>query len=237
MAALPERALRALDRAKSYLAANDPARAIADLETVIGKAPKSAEAWWVMAKARNALGDFAQAEQCFRRAAVLMPKSYDIWFGLGLLLATQERYEEAATVYERALDVAGKLETNAIHNLGSCYLKLGRYEEAAKIFKVLAATFKDNSDFWALLGMCHQGSADYQEALDAYREAITRGAGGYTLNLSAGACAYKLNDLVSAARYARAALEASPGDEVATRHLEMAQQGPAADGKAVTSPA
>jgi protein O-GlcNAc transferase len=237
MAALPERALRALDRAKSYLAANDPARAIADLEKVIGKAPKSAEAWWVMAKAHNALGEYAQAEQCFRKAAMLMPKSYDIWFGLGLLLATQERYEEAATVYERALDVSGKLETNAIHNLGSCYLKLGRYEEAAKIFKVLAATFKGNSDFWALLGMCHQGSASYQEALDAYREAITQGGGGYTLNLSAGACAYKLHDLVSAARYAKAALEASPGDEVATRHLEMAQHGPVADGDAVTAPA
>jgi protein O-GlcNAc transferase len=237
MAALPERALRALDRAKSYLAANDPARAITDLEKVIGKAPKSAEAWWVMAKAHNALGEYAQAEQCFRKAAMLMPKSYDIWFGLGLLLATQERYEEAATVYERALDVSGKLETNAIHNLGSCYLKLGRYEEAAKIFKVLAATFKGNSDFWALLGMCHQGSASYQEALDAYREAITQGGGGYTLNLSAGACAYKLHDLVSAARYAKAALEASPGDEVATRHLEMAQHGPVADGDAVRAPA
>jgi tetratricopeptide (TPR) repeat protein len=203
----------------------------------VGKAPKSAEAWWVMAKARDALGEFTQAEQCFRKAAALMPKSYDIWFGLGLLLANQERYAEAATTYERALDVSGKLETNAIHNLGSCYLKLGQYEEAAKIFKVLAATFKDNSDFWALLGMCYQGSASYQEALDAYQEAFARGGGGYTLNLSAGACAYHLHDLASAACYATAALEASPGDETASRQLEMAQQRPAADGDAVTAPA
>lgn len=147
MAALPQRAFMALARAKGHLAANEPLQAIADLEKVLKKAPKSAEAWWVMAKAKAALSEHADAEQCFRRAGGLMPKSYDIWFGLGHLLATQE-----------------------------------------------------------------------------YEKAMSRGGGGYTLHLNAGECAYYLDDVAKAARYAGAALAASAGDEVATRHLEMAQR-------------
>lgn len=214
----------ALARAKGHLAANEPLQAIADLEKVLKKAPKSAEAWWVMAKAKAALSEHADAEQCFRRAGGLMPKSYDIWFGLGHLLATQERYEEAAAIYERALDASARIEPNGIHNLGSCYLKLGQFEEAAKVFKALATTYKDTSDVWALLGMAYQGGGAYQEALDAYEKAMSRGGGGYTLHLNAGECAYHLDDVAKAARYAEAALAASAGDEVATRHLEMAQR-------------
>lgn len=234
--AIPSRALNALTRAKSHLAVNQPREAIADLEKVLQKAPKSAEAWWVMGKAKDALGEHEAAEQCLRRAAALLPRSYDIWFSLGLSLALRERYEDAAAAYERALDVSKVIELNALHNLGSCFLKLGRHADGAGIFEALADMGRNNSDVQSLLGMCRQGLGTHELALAAYQRAMKLGGAGYELHLKAAECACALGLFEPALQYATVALEAVPGDEAALRQLELARHGVPPAGPAEAAP-
>jgi len=217
----PERVLKALQRAKANINAGDATSAVEDLEKVVQKVPKAFDGWFLMGQAKGMLGDHAGAEICFKQAAVLQPKNPAAWSNLGMSCSIRGMFAEALKAYTRSLSVSPSPHPDTLHNVGSCYIQLDRYDEAIAVFRELLRV-KDNSDVWALLGIAYQGIDRYQDALNAYLKARERGGGGYTLNLNIGTCYDTLGDYESAANHARAALTCQPDDGVALYNLGAA---------------
>lgn len=218
----PERILKALQRAQAYIHAGHPAGALEDLEKVVAKVPKGFEGWLALGQAKGMLNDHAGAEPCFRKAAVIQPKNPDGWYNLGLSLSSQGKLEQACAAFEKAASVSPATHPALVYNLASCQLQLDHFDEAIRLFESLLAT-KDDGEVWTLLGMSYQGAGQPRNALDAYRHALERGSGGYTLNLNLGTCHYALNDYGNAAKYAQLAVDAKPGDDAALYNLGVAQ--------------
>ncbi len=224
MGTYPERIQKALDRARGHIQRNEPQNAIPDLEKVVAKLPKSADGWFLLGEVKGMLGEHREAEGHLRKALSLMPKNVNIQFSLAQTLTKRERFAEAIPLYSKAILSTHTPPASAIHNLGSCHLQLGQYEDAVGVFTALLRHV-DTADIRALLGMAYQGLNDYGRALEEYEKAASNGLSGYTLSLNRGVCAFMGNDFEAAERYAEAALEASPGDEVATENLASARLG------------
>jgi tetratricopeptide (TPR) repeat protein len=98
----PEDAYALAGRAHAHAQLNDSARAIRDLQTLVRCHPaRSAADWFNLAFLQEAGGDIASAEQGFRQALALDPKLDRAWYGLGLVLVRQRRFDEAASALKR----------------------------------------------------------------------------------------------------------------------------------------
>jgi tetratricopeptide (TPR) repeat protein len=85
------------------------------------------------------LGDYAKAEECFRRNLRLSASTY---FNLGLTLFKQGRYEESLVKFQRALEIEPK-NTEYLDLLGNAYSELGRLDEAIAIEETYALAHYD----------------------------------------------------------------------------------------------
>lgn len=217
----PERVLKVLQRANARINAGDGASVVGDLEKIVKKIPKAFDGWFLLGLAKGQAGDHAGAETCFRKAAQISPKDPAVWGNMGISYSTRGLFKQALAAYRQALAVSASPHPDTLHNVGSCYLQLDRYDEAVAIFQELVA-LKDHSEVWAMLGMAFQGLDRYPDALQAYLTARARGGSGYTLNLNIGTCYDNLGDYDHAAAHARAALDFQPGDAVALYNLGAA---------------
>lgn len=217
----PEKILKALQRAQANIHSGNPAAALDDLAKAVQKFPNGFDCWMLLGQARGMLNDQASAEACFKKATTIQPKNPDAWYNLGISFAMRGMHEQALSAYSNAVNAAANPHPDMLLNLGSCFLQLDRYEEAIAVFTDIAPP-NDTSDVWTLLGMSYQGLDRYKEALSAYLKAVERGGGGYTLNLNLGTCYDTLGDYENAARYAEAALQFKPGDDVALCNLGLA---------------
>jgi len=76
----------------------------------------------------------AERIDLFRQVLDMDPEDVVANFGLGKVLLDLERYEDAVPHFERA--VAGqKHYSMAFNHLGTCFMRLGRLEEAADVFR------------------------------------------------------------------------------------------------------
>jgi protein O-GlcNAc transferase len=214
----PERVVKALQRARAHIQAGNPELALPDLEKSVQKSPKGFDAWFILGEARGLLNDHAQAEICFKKAAIYQPNNPDLWFNLGISYSARQMFGLAIPCYRKSILYADAVKVEAFHNLGSCLLSLERYEEAATVFQGLLR-LHDTADLQALLGIASQGNGNYSEALAAYARALDRGMNNYTVNLNLGTCHFTLNDFAQSIRYSENALAHKPGDAVAEYNL------------------
>ena len=218
----PDKILKALQRAQANIHSGNPAAALDDLAKAVQKFPKGFDCWMLLGQAKGMLNDQASAEACFKKATEILPGNPDAWYNLGISFAIRGMYEQALPAYSRAVSVAASPHPDMLLDLGSCFLRLNQYEEAIRVL-TRAAPLKDTNEVWEFLGMSYQGLDRYKEALSAYLKAVERGGGGYTLNLNLGTCYDTLCDYVNAAKYAEAALQFKPGDDVALCNLGLAR--------------
>ncbi|MFZ5524174.1 MAG: tetratricopeptide repeat protein [Pseudomonadota bacterium] len=214
----PEKILKALQRARSFIQAGNPALALHDLEKAVQKFPGGFEAWFLLGHAKGMLGDHAYAEICFNKAAAIQPKNPDVWFNLGIGYAARGMYQEAIPCFEKSIAYSGQRKIEAYHNLGSCLLTLDRFDEAAKVFQNLLS-IRNTADIQASLGIAYQGSEDFPKAISAYMQAKEMGMDDYTVNLNIGTCHFMLNDFQRSIQYSEYALALKPGDPVAEYNI------------------
>jgi Tfp pilus assembly protein PilF len=120
--------------------------------------------------------DWAGAERSFRRGLELTPGSASMLDAFGLLLAAQERFDEAIAVQRRAqeLDPLAPVRTS---DLATTLLRAGRPDEAAREARRLVEIDADYPIGHATLGwICiFQGHA--AEGLDELRKAVSLSPG------------------------------------------------------------
>lgn len=81
----------------------------------------------------------------------------------------KQKYKKAALHFESA-EQQGYTEDKMRIALGTCYLNLGRYDDAVR---ELSASAGDNSEAWFLLGNAYYNQDNYAKAAEAYRMTIS----------------------------------------------------------------
>jgi len=113
---------------------NDPARSAELLARWTTGHPRDAEAWRQYARVLVAVQRFGAADSAYARAYALDSTHAGVLSGMGQMRIGQERWEEGATLLQRA--IAGGVEHSLIYGqLGWAQLHLGRNEDAARSYE------------------------------------------------------------------------------------------------------
>ena len=121
-AAATQQALALLQQGRTEMA-------LATLNRLVQSGVRSAEVWALLSSAHGARGEYAEAEQCARKALRLDPNHPWANANFGSALLKQGRYEEAIASLETAVRLAPGF-AEAWSNLGIALNHSGRHEEA-----------------------------------------------------------------------------------------------------------
>ena len=120
--------------------------------------------------------DWRGAEESFRRGLELTPGSAFLLDTFGLVLAAQERYDEAIAVQRRAqeLDPLAPVFTS---DLATTYLRAGRTDEAMREARRLVDIDRSFPNGHATLGWAHMLKGQTTEGIEEIRQALSLSPG------------------------------------------------------------
>ncbi len=113
----------------------------------------------------------SESEALYRRILSAMPREPHVLGNLGIVLASQGKYDEAVSAYRRAI-AAKPQYADAYSNLGTALTEMGKFDEAVSAYR-RAITFKPHyAEAHAGIGaaLAKQGKLD--EAIAAFRQSI-----------------------------------------------------------------
>ena len=118
-------------------------------------------------------GDWLGAETIWRNLVRTDPKDYRYWTSLGVCLAHQNRFGEAAEDYKQALIISPR-DGQTNFNLGLAYFKLGDFQRAIAPLKTAQTAMPQAQEqLNVLLGMSYYGTGKHKEAIP-YLEAAQK---------------------------------------------------------------
>ncbi|HSU56528.1 MAG TPA: tetratricopeptide repeat protein, partial [Candidatus Dormibacteraeota bacterium] len=167
--------LQRLSRLASALGpADSPAmlrRSQTACETALASWPEDALLYERLAEVKQAQGDHAGAAAAATRSLELLPSSSACSLVLGLALAQQQKYSDAAQAFQRVFgldpeDVWGR------QNLAICWEKLGRTNDAIREFRRALAIKPRFCLAWLGLGQIYEQTGRQADATNCYQQAL-----------------------------------------------------------------
>ena len=116
-------------------------------------------------------GDLAAAATNAQHSVDLLPSSSEDWTQLGVILAKQQKYEDAATDFRRAFQLDPE-DVWALQNLAQSLKDLGRRDEAIREYRHALAVNPRFGLAWLGLGQMFEIMGRKAEAEDCYRKAL-----------------------------------------------------------------
>ena len=113
-----------------YFEAGKHTLALDYLERAVAADPKNEKVRLLLGLACGDTGDSARAKKLLRESLRRAGTSYAAHYGLGRLLAAEEKWAEALKEFKRAASVSPSAEAHYV--LGCVYYQLGRYRPAAR---------------------------------------------------------------------------------------------------------
>ncbi len=152
----------------------DPMAALAHAQAAADESP-SAATKGELARVLAALGRTEEAIAIWRQVVELDPHDASGWAALGELLLADEKAEEAAACYERAVQV-GRETPMALHYLGwaQAEMALGRMGVAEQTIKMALGLEADLPAAHAVWGDWYAAKGDWQQALVHYQTGVMR---------------------------------------------------------------
>ena len=133
LARRPRDAYALANRAHSHAQLGHRREAILDLQCLVAAHPdRSAADCFNLAFLQEAEGDGAAAERNFGHALALDPKLDRAWYGLGLVLIRQHRYDEAAAALKRNTELQ-PMSPYGWYQLARVHMDRKHPEEARRI--------------------------------------------------------------------------------------------------------
>lgn len=114
-----------------------------------------------------------QMLEALEQAISLDPKNEDAYVIMGDVLMAFFRYKEAASAYQKAIEVATFFNSHAYNGKGNALYNLERYEEALIAYDSVIQELPDRGDAYKQRGDTLYQLDRYQEALIAYEQAIS----------------------------------------------------------------
>jgi tetratricopeptide (TPR) repeat protein/SAM-dependent methyltransferase len=127
--------------------------------------------WCARGSQLQAVGQFDNANELFRRALEVDPDCAAAYFGFGYGLLVNEKHEEAAAHYEQGL-LIDDTDATAWNNLGSAYTALEKYEEAIACYESALQIDAANAKAHFNLGNVYKDIGQPSEASACYRRAL-----------------------------------------------------------------
>lgn len=159
-------------------------------------------------------------------AELIQPLSPDDYRELARLLTKQGRYSQALQSLDAAMEVSATASIELVMDRATLLAKLGRFEEAAELYRQVFAHDRNHRVIRARLGDAAYADGNYPLAIFAYRESYLTDASLDSL-AKLGLCAYDLGQDELAVHYVEQAIQASikkygdgfriPGDWCFTR--------------------
>ena len=102
----------------------------------------------------------------------LLPDDSAHWFQLGIILAQQHQFEDAAAAFRHSLQLDPE-DVKSVNNLAQSLWSLGRREEAIRQFRRMTAMSPESSLAWIELGKVLEEAGRQAAADDCYHKALT----------------------------------------------------------------
>jgi DNA-binding helix-hairpin-helix protein with protein kinase domain/Flp pilus assembly protein TadD len=140
------------------------------------------------------------------------------YFAEGVQLTKTRHYQEAASVYQQAIDLNPEL-AEAHHELGFALYKIGKYKESIAASQQAIKLQPDDAGTHRNLGLAYSALQQWKEAVAAFNQALKISSSDATTYYQLG-LAYKNNDDLEAAIDAfQKAVKVRP--ELAPAHYEL----------------
>jgi serine/threonine protein kinase/tetratricopeptide (TPR) repeat protein len=121
--------------ARVYRSTSRYAESLDELQELLARHPKPAEAQRELAYTYEKVADMEQAEKCLRTAAALEEKDWFNWNALGDFLERVGRYDEALEAFEKAAGLA-PADMDVPHiNAAAVLIQLGRFDDAIEAYE------------------------------------------------------------------------------------------------------
>jgi tetratricopeptide (TPR) repeat protein len=179
--------------------------------------PVAAEQIFIKGNEHKRMGNFAEAESCFRRAIKKYPDHGQAWNNLGNLLHSRKKLKDALACYKRCCEL---LSDNAVcyHNYGSCLHEIGNSVEGEKQLIRAVALNPEYSEALIQLGVIRRSIGDTKGAASALHEALRLEPTSCTSHRIMGLVLKDQGKMNAARESLRKGLEYSPDDAI-TRYL------------------
>ena len=194
-----------LDKASGLFVNQEYARVIPLLDRILADDPHNLDACLRLAVAHSSLGHAALAEEMFRKAAEMAPRSPDVRMYLALHYARSRDWARAEPLLEATL-VEAPDRLPALEALAAIRERQGRIPEAVSLRQRIYALRKPSAAELVELGQLAMGAEQTALAIDAFEQARAGQGSGFAHDLELGVL------YLAARRYqdARASLDRVP---------------------------
>ncbi len=145
-------------------------------QRLLAALPRQPQVLAMLGAIHGQLGEFRDAEACYRALVALEPSAYMHYCYLGLALVMQQRLPEAAPVFARMLQLRPDFAEG--HMQMGCLLRdLGRHGDAVAHFERALQLVPGLADAAVFLGNLHVFQGRMDEALRCYEQALTHRPG------------------------------------------------------------
>ncbi|WP_236979057.1 tetratricopeptide repeat protein [Membranihabitans maritimus] len=139
--------------------------------SIIEEDPYSYLAWYNLGQAYSCINEYDKALEAYEYSFLIEPD-----FELGYqdradLFFELRRFQEALDCYNEWYEVLGP-DSDLLCQIGHCYLSLGKYKKANKIFKKANRLDPYNDEIYFLLGRTYYKQGEYLSAINSYLKAI-----------------------------------------------------------------
>ncbi len=114
------------------------------LDALLAFAPSHARALSARALTLKELDRLDEALEAAKRAALAAPESPEPHNAMGQVLQWMGRFEPALAAYDRAVELTGPAQMDAIANRAALFMEFGRKEEAIKALELAAKAFPNS---------------------------------------------------------------------------------------------
>lgn len=154
-------------------------------------------------------GRHAEAEAGAKAMLPQFPQMFILYNVLGVALEGQRKFEEAASVYRKAITLDGRI-AGVYFNLGVVLGNLGNTEEAIQNYRKAIALDPKLTPAYFNLGIALQERGQSEAAIAAYRKAVALEPGFYEANGNLGVILQQQGRLEDAIACYRKALAVQP---------------------------
>jgi tetratricopeptide (TPR) repeat protein len=140
-------------------------------ENALALAPDDPALHEQLAELDQLSGNLTGAATNAQRAVGLLPSSSEDWSQLGIILAKQQKYENAAAAFRQAFQLNPE-EVWALQNLAQSLNDLGRRDEAIHEYQHALSLKPRFGPAWLGLGQIYEKMGRKAEAEDCYRKAL-----------------------------------------------------------------
>ncbi|HLY81269.1 MAG TPA: tetratricopeptide repeat protein [Caulobacteraceae bacterium] len=174
--------------------------------------PQSGMAWYVLAVAREKVGDFVSSLQAYESALALMPNHADIANDLGRLAFRMGMKDVAEQLFRRYLE-AHPDDYGTLNNLISCVRDLGRSAEAIDLLKLAIKQRPDDPHLWNTLGTVLSEQGEQATAIIFFDEALRLDPGHPHARYNRGSAHLEMHDAQTALADCEAAIAVARSED------------------------